>query len=441
MIDLKIFWISFLLLFVHLSVDAQIIQTEPSFPIDNDSVILVYDATKGNGALAGYSGDVYAHTGVITNLSDPPDSWRYEVAGWSENTEKAKMESLGSDKYQLTMTPSIREWYGVPGEEQIQKMAFVFRNIDGSIIGRASDGNDIYVDVYQEGLNVSILNPMNDTIVQPNDSISIKVISNNAEKLILYIDDIEVTQVNDTVLTYKHEAIDAGNHWIKAEAQSLSDTIRDSVNYHVRGTVQVQSLPDGVREGINYIDDTTVTFVLFSPGKEFAYVLGDFTDWKVREEFQMKRTPNDSIFWLTADNLEADTKYIFQYFIDGELKIADPYSEQLSTPNDKYISSETYPGLIEYPETETSEIASVLETGQDNYNWSVTDFDPPANKDLVIYEMHIRDFIEKHNYQTLLDTLGYFRDLGINAIELMPVNEFEGNSSWGYNPDFYFSPD
>ena len=441
MINLKIFWISFLLLFVHLSLDAQIIQTEPSFPIDNDSVTLVYDATQGNGALAGYSGNVYAHTGVITNLSDPPDAWRYKVAGWSENIDKTRMEALGNDKYQLTMTPSIREWYGVPGGEEIQKMAFVFRNSDGSIVGRASDGSDIYVDVYQEGLNVSFLKPIDDTIVQPNDSISIKVISNNAEKLILSIDDTEVTQVNDTVLTYKHEAVDPGNHWIKAEAQSLSDTITDSISYHVRGSVQVQSLPGGVREGINYIDDTTVTFVLFSPGKEFAYVMGDFTDWKVQEEFQMKRTPNDSIFWLTADNLEADTKYIFQYFIDGELKIADPYSEQVSTPNDKYISSETFPDLIPYPESKTTEIASVLQTGQYNYNWSATDFEPPANKDLVIYEMHIRDFIEKHNYQTLIDTLGYFRELGINAIELMPVNEFEGNSSWGYNPDFYFAPD
>ncbi|MCK5169781.1 MAG: T9SS type A sorting domain-containing protein, partial [Bacteroidales bacterium] len=42
---------------------------------------------------------------------------------------------------------------------------------------------------------------------------------------------------------------------------------------------------------------------------------------------------------------------------------------------------------------------------------------------------------------TLTDTLAYLSALGINAIELMPVNEFEGNESWGYNPSFYFAPD
>jgi hypothetical protein len=55
-----------------------------------------------------------------------------------------------------------------------------------------------------------------------------------------------------------------------------------------------------------------------------------------------------------------------------------------------------------------------------------TDFVPPKKEDLVIYELLIRDFAEKANYQTLIDTIGYFKRLGINAIELMPTNEFEG---------------
>ncbi|MHB1179808.1 MAG: alpha-amylase family glycosyl hydrolase, partial [Daejeonella sp.] len=57
------------------------------------------------------------------------------------------------------------------------------------------------------------------------------------------------------------------------------------------------------------------------------------------------------------------------------------------------------------------------------------------------YELHLRDFVGSHNYSTLTDTLNYLSRLGINAIELMPVTEFEGNSSWGYNSSFYFAPD
>jgi hypothetical protein len=59
----------------------------------------------------------------------------------------------------------------------------------------------------------------------------------------------------------------------------------------------------------------------------------------------------------------------------------------------------------------------------------------------VIYELHVRDFVNARNYQTLIDTLDYIDNLGITAVQLMPVNEFEGNDSWGYNPSFYFAPD
>ncbi len=53
----------------------------------------------------------------------------------------------------------------------------------------------------------------------------------------------------------------------------------------------------------------------------------------------------------------------------------------------------------------------------------------------------VRDFIAAGNWQTLKDTLNYLKKLGVNAIEVMPFNNFEGASSWGYNPNFYFAPD
>ncbi len=62
-------------------------------------------------------------------------------------------------------------------------------------------------------------------------------------------------------------------------------------------------------------------------------------------------------------------------------------------------------------------------------------------EELVIYELHIRDFVGTRAIKTVMDTLDYLERLGVNAIELMPINEFEGNDSWGYNPSFYFAPD
>ena len=128
--------------------------------------------------------------------------------------------------------------------------------------------------------------------------------------------------------------------------------------------------------------------------------------------------------------------------MDGTIRIADPYSEKISDPdNDKYISDSTYPNLIQYPYGKTTQIASVLETGQTPYQWHDSSFVPPAKTNLVIYELLIRDFLATHDYKTLADTLSYFKRLGINAIELMPIMNFEGNLSWGYNPNFFDAPD
>lgn len=88
-----------------------------------------------------------------------------------------------------------------------------------------------------------------------------------------------------------------------------------------------------------------------------------------------------------------------------------------------------------------SGIVSVFQTGQTDYQWKVSDFKRPDTQDLIVYELHLRDFTTEGTYKAALAKLPYLRDLGINAIELMPINEFEGNDSWGYNPSFYFAVD
>ncbi|NOX87210.1 MAG: T9SS type A sorting domain-containing protein [Chlorobi bacterium] len=198
----------------------------------------------------------------------------------------------------------------------------------------------------------------------------------------------------------------------------------------------------GVVDGINYINDTTVILCLYAPEKKYVFAIGDYCDWQVSDDVYMKLTPDSSRYWVEISDLEPGRQYIFQYLIDGSIRVGDIYAEQVSDPwNDKYISSSTYPDLPAYPDGKTSGIATVFQTAQQPYQWEVEDFDPPAETDLVVYEMLVRDFIKAHDFKTMTDTLDYFAKLGINAIELMPVSEFEGNSSWGYNPNYYFAPD
>jgi 1,4-alpha-glucan branching enzyme len=67
---------------------------------------------------------------------------------------------------------------------------------------------------------------------------------------------------------------------------------------------------------------------------------------------------------------------------------------------------------------------------------ATTNFVKPAKENLVVYELLVRDFDANRSYQDLINKIDYFKNLKINAIELMPVMEFEGNESWGYNTLF-----
>ncbi len=147
------------------------------------------------------------------------------------------------------------------------------------------------------------------------------------------------------------------------------------------------------------------------------------------------------VWWITLNGLTPGQESIFQYLVDGNIRIADPYSVKISDGDDQYINSSTYPNLIQYPYGKTGYPATVIQTNQAPYQWQVPNFQRPAKTDLVIYELLIRDFLSTHKYSTLDDTLNYLKSLGVNAIELMPVTEFEGNESWGYNLSFHFAAD
>ncbi|MDQ6812370.1 MAG: alpha-amylase family glycosyl hydrolase, partial [Bacteroidota bacterium] len=105
------------------------------------------------------------------------------------------------------------------------------------------------------------------------------------------------------------------------------------------------------------------------------------------------------------------------------------------------ISPSVYPALKPYPTGQTTGIVSVMQGNKATYTWKNNSFVRPEKNNLVIYELLVRDFTSEHSYASTLLRLDYLVKLGINAIELLPVNEFEGNLSWGYNPSFYFAPD
>ena len=351
----------------------------------------------------------------------------------------------GDGTYSITFVPG--NYYGAPQGSIIIGLTMVFNN--GSWASEGKDPSrggcgDFYVPLtYNPGLFVQFTQPEESSLfVNLNDSIQIEAVGNESDSIFLYLDDMLIQSTDNDTLIHTVYVTAMGGHWIRTTAKNDTDQKSDSIFYFVSDEVATENLPGGALEGINYINDTTVTMVLFAPDKEFIYLLGDFNDWSVDNDYLLKRTPDENYYWITLDSLLPDTFYRYQFYIDGKIKVGDPYAEMVLDPNnDPYIPSETYPGKIDYPTGKTHDLVTVFYTSPGFYDWNTTDFTPPENGELVIYELLIRDFLADHSYKTLIDTLHYLEYLGVNAIELMPVNEFEGNLSWGYNPSYYFAPD
>ncbi|GGI28743.1 alpha-amylase family glycosyl hydrolase [Pedobacter mendelii] len=201
-------------------------------------------------------------------------------------------------------------------------------------------------------------------------------------------------------------------------------------------------LPAGAKDGVAFINGGKSAIVtLYAPNKTSVSLIGEFNNWSTTAS-AMKKTADGNTWWIQIDNLDPNTEYAYQFLVDGTLKVADPYCEKILDPaNDSFISAATYPNLKAYPMGKTTGIVSVMQANQPIYAWKNTGFVRPEKNNLVIYELLIRDFTAEHNYVSTLAKLDYLVNMGVNAIELMPVNEFEGNLSWGYNPSFYFAPD
>ncbi len=436
-----------------------VLTTEPIFPIHDGSVVITFDATRGNGVLMNYAGDVYAHTGVITSESEGNNDWRYvQPATWGLNSPETKFTNIGTDLYQLTI-PNIREFYDVPVGEEIYKIAMVIRadepispeDPNNFLVARNADGSDLHLEIYTEGINVKYIGSLDkDPLVPVNAEIPICIYALDATSIALKIDNIQVSQISDLHLMYGLNTgdYDAGMHEIIAIATDGTNFAYDTTWFYIRGEVVVQALPAGMKNGINYINSTSVTLVLNDPSidKEFAFILGDFNNWTASDEGYMKRTPDGKYYWATITGLTAGTEYAYQYYIDGELKLADPYCDKILDPwNDRYIPETTYPNLKAYPWDRTLGTVSVLQPGQTEYDWVVDDFTPVAigatQSNLIIYELLIRDFVESKDIKDVILKLDYLKSLGVNAIELMPIAEFDGNDSWGYAPNFYYATD
>ena len=314
----RIYFIPFFVLIISLAYGQ--VTTDPALPIVNQSVKIIFDASQGSAGLKDYGGDVYAHTGVITDKSTGGSDWKYAPV-WGDNSAKYMLTRVSANIYELIISPDIISYYGVPSGEKILKMAFVFRSgaykpgTTQYFEGKTSAGGDIFVDVFEAGLAVSITSPVQNGIVPKNMSVPLSAGSTVEADLKLWLNNQLLQQTTGKAINANHTFTEGGFYWLKAEATADDKTVRDSVRFMVKEDVVIQTKPETYRRGINYLSDNKVALVLWAPVKEFVFVLGDFNNWTVDNSYQMKK--DGDYFWLEIDNLIPGQPYVFQYYIDS----------------------------------------------------------------------------------------------------------------------------
>ncbi|MBN7815909.1 alpha-amylase family glycosyl hydrolase [Algoriphagus pacificus] len=420
------------------------VSTEPTVPNANDKVKIIYDATKGSGGLKDCACDVYIHIGAVTESAEST-TWSIVPFQWGTTDAKAKMTKVEgqANLYIYELTPNT--FFDNPNGLTIYRLGLVFRNGDGSKEGKNSSGGDIFVNLSQ-GYQVVFTSPNSPAIsMEVGESFTFKAETSSPDSEIKFtLDGVQVASgIVVQSLSYTYSATKAGNFELKAEAIKGSESDTETVTIEVFSPSNTAPLPTGAKLGINYLSDTEVLLALNAPGKKLVHVIGDFNDWEKRPDYQMNRTPDGEIFWLKISGLTPAKEYIFQYLVEGEIRIGDPYADKTSDPDhdQEIINQGRYPGLLPYPAGKTQYQATYLQTAQPQYSWKNLTYTKPKPEELVVYELLVRDFDDRRSYNAVQERLDYLQELGINAIELMPVGEFEGNISWGYNPSFFFAPD
>jgi len=428
-----------LFLLVGLISQAQV-TTVPSPPLATGPVTINFD--KAGTPLAAYTGTIYAHIGVTVN----GQQWQFVQGEWQNNTNQPALTPVSGTTYKLDLTPNLYTYFGVPATSTITQICVVFRAASGS-----PQTDNIFINVGSFQLNLTAPAENSTTVISSGANFTVSATNTGGNASYnLKANGVSInTNPATSSYSYTHSNLTANQSYELVVTQG-TNVITKTFNVIVNPNTVTAALPAGVRDGINYndADATKATLVLNAPGKDFVYVAGSFNNWQPSSAYAMKKDAATGKFWLELTGLTSGAVNTFQYWVVDQtpvanspvlVKTADPFSTLVLSPyDDPYIT--TYPNMPVYPAGQQFEV-SVLQTGQVAYDWQVTDFVRPAKEDLIIYELLVRDFDNAKTWEGLADKIDYFKGMRINTIELMPVMEFEGNISWGYNTAYHMALD
>lgn len=453
----KHLYLLLLALFATIGAKAQMFTTSPS-PLQNSSkdvVITFKDSksdSKSQGKLMTLTTDLYAHIGVYTTAS--PSEWK-NAPKWGTNTAKYTFKYISANTWKLTIG-DLRQYFNITDPaERITKVCIIARNAASTI-----QTSDQFIDVMEDGFAALLTNDAEATVLTAAKTINFTLSTTQAAKLSIVItkDGSQVAKkdaANATTLSLGYNFAAKGAYTVTATANNGKETITKTASILFMSASPAATYPGGVpKMGPVAQSNGDVIFCLAAPQKSSVLLVPSWDDYQTLDKNVMSYQDygGNRYFWIRVKGLDPNKQYPYYFIVDGTISVGDPYAKLvLDCYSDKWLPDNVYPNRPRYPYDKVDNtMLAVYHGNQDKYNWKVKNFDIPEPSKLVIYEMLFRDFTGDGTDQDgkffgtirgAIKKFQYFLDLGVNAIELMPVMEFNGNNSWGYNTNFYMALD
>ncbi len=398
----------------------------PYHPGPEETVSIVLNNTTQGGEIAWTINNGSNHVPPIEDYW--PDGSYLE-----EELVLSPLGSNGENSLSIDIGPFLS------GEQVVQSIKFKIRWDDGSWdIG--SNGQVMYYDIYIDydyspgDPYVFFVSPTPDEGAQVSGGVSLSVVG-DAETVEFWANgsNLGTDNASPYEATWTPEPSEFGNATIVVIAHGSEDKVTYLFRHvNIVHNIVEEPVPTGVTDGVN-INGNTVTIALYAPFKDFVAIKGSWN-----QDFpngELMKLSGDTLWWYQTEL--PDGTFSYQYNLEGEKTIADPWSKDVLwvDPGGGWESGNY------------SHAKTIFEIGAVPFTWTDYNFVRPVQEDVIVYELHVGDFRgiegEIGTYQDIIQKLneGYFTELGVTAIELLPVNEFEGSNSWGYNPTFYMAPE
>ena len=204
--------------------------------------------------------------------------------------------------------------------------------------------------------------------------------------------------------------------WIQASIDGELHTVYEIAEIDI----VEEPLPEGVEMGPNWLNGTMILAV-YAPSQPVMQVIvtSPGETGLASDAIVMNNDPNlEDVWWVELD-LPAG-HYEYEYLLMNGNRISDPLSRRLTNGKTRI------------------EIGAGGASTADNFSWQSDGYFRPELDTLIIYELHVDDFAAQGNgqgkFEDVIGRLDHLKSAGINAIELLPVTDFPGSHSWGYDP-------